>query len=713
MKRTAFFAPLLLAATAAGAQKDTIELTPVEVQATRAGARAPFTKTNLSRADIEKANLGQDLPFVLNQVPNVVVNSDAGNGVGYTGIRVRGTDATRINVTVNGVPFNDPESSGAFFVNMPDILSSASSIQVQRGVGTSSNGPAAFGATINLSTTETNPKPYLEFNNSYGSFNTWKNTLRFGSGNFGKGFSFDGRLSRLSSDGYVERATSDLKSYYAALGWHNTASSVRFITFGGSEKTYQAWNGIPESDLEHNRRANYSGTERPGTPYDNETDNYKQYHYQLHLSHRLNPSWTMNLGGFYIRGRGFYEQYKAGQKYADYYLPNQLVGNIPVSKTDLIRQLWLDNHYYGSVFSALYRKGATGLTFGGQVSNYLGDHYGYITWALNGPAAPTRYYNLDARKNEWNLYGKWEQQLSPVFLLYTDLQVRSVRHRINGFRKNPGIIVDRDFTFFNPKAGIQFQTGKWKGYTSFGIANKEPNRDDFEASATSMPRAEQLQDLEASIGQQFRKGNWSVTFYYMNYRDQLVLTGQVNDVGAYTRTNIQRSFRAGLELEGAAQAASWLKLSGNLALSRNRIIGFTEYLDDWDNGGQKINPVGNTDISFSPGVTAALTASFRLLRGLDIDVLGKYVGDQYLDNTANASRKLDAYYDQTLRAAYTFNYKWLKRVQLIAQVNNLFDARYEPNGYTYSYFYEGKVKADNYYYPMAGRNVLLGLNVRL
>jgi iron complex outermembrane receptor protein len=713
MKRTAILSASLFAALTAAAQKDTIELAPVEVQATRAGARAPFSKTNIGRGQIEKANLGQDLPFLLNTTPSVVVNSDAGNGVGYTGIRIRGTDASRINVTLNGVPFNDPESSGAFFVDLPDLLSSTSSIQIQRGVGTSSNGPAAFGATINLSTIELNEKSYLELNNSAGSFNTWKNTVRFGTGRLGKHFTFDGRLSRISSDGYMDRSKSNLKSWYGSMAWLGEKSSLRFNAFTGYEKTYQAWYGVTDDDLLHNRTINYAGTERPGSPYPNETDNYTQSHYQLFYNLRPNARWTLHTGLFYIRGKGYYEQYKAGQTFADYGMPDPMVNNIYVSTSDLVRQLWLDNHFYGATFSTTHTLQRTTLTFGGQLSEYKGRHYGEVIWAEQGGFhSAHRYYELPVRKSDANFYGKWEQSLTPAFTSYVDLQVRGVHYEINGFKDNPSLLIAKDYSFFNPKLGVHFRQGFWKGFLSFGMAHKEPNRDDFEAGKNEMPRPEKLQDLEFQLGQARAKSSWSVTFYYMHYRDQLVLTGRINDVGSYTRTNIPRSYRAGVEVEGAIEMKRWLKASANLTVSHNRILHFSEYIDDYDNGGQKVNDYGSSDIAFSPNLVGSATFTVMPLKNLDVDLIGKYVGDQFLDNTGNGSRKLDAYYDQSLRLTYRFACHCLKNLQLTGQVNNLFNAQYEPNGYTYSYISGGSQTTSNYYFPMSGTNWMLGINLR-
>ena len=715
MKRIAFFLLPLLAGTVTHAQEsDTLDLTPVEVRAIRAGSTAPFTKTNLTRAGIEKENLGQDLPFILNRTPSVVVSSDAGNGVGYTGIRIRGTDATRINVTLNGVPFNDAESGGTFFVNLPDFASSANSIQIQRGVGTSSNGPGAFGATINLSTNEVAQKSYAELANSYGSFNTWKNTLRAGTGLINNRFTVDARLSRISSNGYIDRARSDLKSFYLSGAYLGDKSTLRLNVFSGWEETYQAWNGVLESDLKTARTYNSAGTERPGEPYDDETDNYHQTHYQLFYDHKLSPSLVFNTGLFYVRGKGYYQQYKADHKYADY---NLVPLSPDVTRTDLVRQLWLDNHFYGTIFSLQHQSPTTQLTFGGSVSNYVGTHYGTVVWADKGYQSSNRWYDNDADKSDWNVYGKWQQTLLPGLQLFTDLQLRRVGYQANGFRDHPTLKVDETYTFFNPKAGISYAKDNFLAYASYSVANKEPNRDDFEAGATELPKPEQLHDIELGIEQKSGRGNWGATLYYMRYKNQLVLTGKINDVGAYTRTNIARSYRAGIELQGGAALANWVRFDANLALSRNRIRAFTEYIDQYDDDfnlvGQEANFYKETDISFSPDVVGGATLTFKPVPEMELSLLGKYVGSQYLDNTSNDARKLDAYYTQDARAIYTFSYKKLKGISLIGQVNNIFNTLYEPNGYTFSYYYGGALSTENYLFPMAGTNWVVGLNIKL
>jgi iron complex outermembrane recepter protein len=714
MKRTAFLISSLFTSIFAFAQKDSIvDLAPVEVRSLRAGKTAPFTRTNITRQEIEKNNVGQDLPFLLNQTPSVVVNSDAGNGFGYTGIHIRGTDATRINVTLNGVPFNDPESGGTFFVDLPDFLSSTNSIQVQRGVGSSSNGAGAFGATINLSTNEVNKTHYVELNNSYGSFNSTKNTLKFGTGLLGKHFTFDGRLSNISSDGYVERASTAMKSYYASAAWMDEKNTIRFNTFSGKEKTYQSWYGVSGSDLATHRRINYAGMEKPGEPYNNQTDNYTQTHYQAFYTRKFSSAVEANGGLFYIHGQGYYEEYKADKPYADYGLSDQVVGGTTYTNSDLVRQLWLDNDFYGGIFSVAIKNKKSDVTIGGALTDYLGNHFGKVIWAEHGLSSNKKYYDLDATKKDHNIYAKWDEKISLHVRGYVDLQLRNVSHEINGFKDNPTIVIKKDYLFFNPKAGVSFFKGLWSGYISYSIANKEPNRDDFEAGKDQQPKPEQLRDLELNAGRKNTKTNWSATLYYMNYKDQLALTGKINDVGAYTRTNVPESYRAGVELEGGIKFCSYASGSANLTLSRNRVKNYTEYIDDYDNGGQKTNFYKEADLSFSPSVIGGATLTITPMKSLSIDVAGKYVGRQFLDNTGKESRSLQPYYLQDLQAAYNFSKGFFKKVELVARVNNIFDKKYEPNGYTFSYFYNNELATENYYFPMAGTNYLLGLNIKL
>lgn len=717
MKRIFFISGLLITVISLKAQQEVKDsfyiLSPVEVRAVRASENAPFSKINLSKKEIAKTNLGQDIPFILNQTPSVVISSDAGNGFGYTGIRIRGTDATRINVTLNGIPYNDAESQGTFFVDLPDFTSSAGSIQIQRGVGTSSNGAGAFGGSINFSTNEVNKDAYAEFNNSYGSFNSWKSTLKAGTGLLGNHFTGDVRLSALGSDGFIDRAFSRLRSAYFSTAYINTKTSLRLNVFSGKEKTYQAWYGISEEDLKNgNRTINYAGTEKPGDPYANETDNYTQTHYQLFFNQLFGKRFSFSTALFSTLGEGYYEQYKADQQYSKYNMPDPPSAGSPVTRSDMIRQLWLNNNFTGNIFSLQYKDNRTQATLGGGYTRYRGLHYGKIVWAEKGLTGVGNWYDLGALKTDFHIYLKEQTQLAKNWFLFYDLQYRHVKYNIGGFRDNPSLFTKNKFDFFNPKAGISYYKNGWKLYLSYAIANKEPNRDDFEADKSQQAKPEKLGDFEWGIEKRENKYNWSATIYYMNYKDQLILTGRVNDVGAYTRTNIPESYRAGIELQGSYQFTKWMNASSNIAFSKNKVKNFTEYIDDYDNGGQKVNQYSSTDISLSPSVVGGAILNFLPTEKLEISLLSKYVSKQYLDNTQSNGRSLKAFYVQDIRIIYTLKKKLLKELNIIGQVNNIFGKKYEPNGYTYNYIYNGQLSVNNYYFPMAGTNVMIGVNVK-
>ena len=688
---------------------DTAYLQPVEVSSVKAQEKNPFAKTNISKEEIKKLNIGQDLPFILNNTPSVVVNSDAGTGIGYTGIRIRGTDATRINITLNGIPYNDAESLGTYFVDIPDLASSAGSIQVQRGVGTSANGAGSFGGSINVSTNEVNKEKHLELSSTAGSYESFKNTLLFNSGIFGKYFTVDARMSNIRSQGYIERASARLQSYFLSTAYVTDKSSLRLNVFTGKERTYQAYFGVNQTALDTNRRYNSAGTDKTGTPYENEVDDYRQTHYQLFYNHQFNKYLKANIAVFFTKGKGYYEQYKSNASLQEYGLPN--VGTI--KKTDLIRRLWLDNKFYGSIFSLQYDRNKTQIIVGGGYNRYEGDHYGEIIWAKEQTAVPKNYrwYDNPAHKYDFSSYAKWTQNISKNFQTFADLQVRNINYTINGFRYNPDLKIKQHYFFFNPKAGVTFSRNNYKVYTSFGRAIKEPNRDDFEASVTALPKPEKLNDFEAGIESNKSNLKMGANFYYMFYQDQLVLTGKINDVGAYTRTNIPKSYRAGLEFFGSAVLSKIFSVNGNITFSRNKVKDFTEYFDDYDNGGQGSKFYKKADISFSPNIISSLSLNIITSKNLLLTLTGKYVGDQYLDNTSNKSRRLKDYYTQDVKATYTIKGKNFSEVNFFAQAINIFSRKYEPNGYTYSYVAAGKLTTENFYYPMATANFVFGVNI--
>jgi iron complex outermembrane receptor protein len=714
----------------------------VEVRALRAGEKAPFTQTNLSKDYIEENNLGQDLPFILDQTPSVVINSDAGNGVGYTAIYIRGTDDSRINMTLNGIPYNDAEEQSLYFVDLPDFASSVNSIQIQRGVGTSSNGAGAFGATINFSTNEFNEKPYAEINNSFGSFYTWKNTVKVGSGLINGHFTIDARVSEITSDGYIDRATSNLKSLYLSAAYYSKKTQIRLNVIQGKEVTYQAWNGIPEAKLYGNQASlqkhyddnigslyfnksdslnlfNSNNRTYNYFTYPNQTDNYWQNHYQLFFNHEFDKRFSMNIAGFYTRGYGYYEEYhdqgdSANAKYSVYSLPNPVIGTDTFQSTDLIRQLWLNNYFYGTIFSLQYKEKGTQLTFGGGWDKYIGWHYGYITWAANGAVPPDyRWYYEPAYKTDFNIYAKWQQAINEKWTLFADMQWRKIVYHIDGFDDDTALFVNTTYNFFNPKVGISYTADGWNNYFSYSLANHEPDRNDFETSPIDKPSPEALNDFELNFGRKDSRSSWSATGYYMLYHNQLVLNGQINYVGEYTRINIPNSYRLGIELQGNIKLTDWFNAEGNLTISRNKVKNYTEYIDNYDTGGQVSHSYKLTDIAFSPSVVGGATLNILPYKNSSISLISKYVSMEYLDNAQIAYRSLPGYFLENLRLMYRLKFPQIKEANLIFQLNNVFNEKYEPNGYTYSYILGGQEVTENFLFPMAGTNFMFAINIKI
>jgi iron complex outermembrane recepter protein len=694
----------------------------VIVQATRADERSAVAYTTIDRKEIDKINLGQDVPYLLNQTPSVVVTSDAGAGVGYTGIRIRGTDPSRINVTINGIPVNDAESQGTFWVDLPDIASSFDNVQVQRGVGTSTNGAGAFGGSINIQTAKLNPKPYAELNNSYGSFNTIKNTVLAGTGLIDSAWAFDARLSNIKSDGYIDRARADLGSYYVSGAWYGKNAMVKAITFSGVEETYQAWYGVHKDSLKNNRTFNPAGMyfNEAGyiRYYDNQVDHYRQDYYQLHFSKLINSKLNLNAALHYTRGGGYYEEYKEDQSLPDYGLDVIVIDSSnTISFTDLIRRKWLDNDFYGATFSASYdphKKLA--VTLGGAWNRYDGDHFGEIIWAqyASNGSIRHRYYDDNAVKTDFNVFAKALYSFSKKLNAFGDIQYRMVDYTFLGFNSDQvNITQNAALNFVNPKAGITYSISERANvYVFYGRGNKEPNRDDYtQSTPQSRPKHETLDDIEAGYRHSTKKAAWSVNAYYMKYKNQLVLTGEINDVGAYNRSNVDDSYRAGIEAEFGVKVLKKLEWAGNATLSRNKIRNFKEFIDDYDNGGQLVNTYSETDIAFSPGIIAANILTFTPVKGAEISLMTKYVGSQFLDNTSNSERMIDPYLVNDLRMSYDLKVKKFGEIGLRLMVNNLFNEMYESNGYTYSYIWGGMV-TESFYYPQAGINWLAGLSLK-
>ena len=699
-------------------------LDEVSVNALRANDKTPMAFTNISKSEIKKSNLGQDLTYLISLTPSVVTTSDAGAGIGYTGLRIRGTDPSRINVTINGIPVNDSESQGVWWVNMPDFASSLDNIQIQRGVGTSTNGAAAFGASINLKTLALNKKAYTITNNSIGSFNTLKNNIEFGSGMLNNKFTFDGRLSRISSDGYIDRATSDLKSLYLQGAYFGKKSVLKAIVFSGQERTYQAWNGVPKRYLDTNRTFN-------SYTYENEVDNYNQTNYQLHYNEQLNSKTNIHLATHYTHGEGYFESEKLNQNLADYGLNNILIGSDTISSTDLIRRKWLNNDFGGITYSINHKNDLVNLVVGGANNVYSGQHYGNVIWAqyMSNGLYNHQYYKNIATKYDNNVFIKTNFQASEKTSLFLDLQSRNIEYEFNGSDIDGNIGVQEvKLDFFNPKFGLSHKMNEEQLlYGSFAVANKEPNRSDYiESSPNSRPLHETLYDTEIGFKYTTKDFKFNANAYIMNYDNQLIKTGEINDVGYFTSENVKKSFRRGLEIEGSILLSKKLAWAANMTLSENKIDTFIQYIDSWDTGGQQETIYTETDLAFSPSIIWASQLTYNFQDNLSLDFITKYVGEQFIDNSSSEDRKLDDYLVNNLRLSYSFNSKIFNYARLSLQINNLFDEEYVSSAWIYRFVSNGydPSEDDHYvtkgsdggynmagYFPEATRNYLIGLTL--
>ena len=676
------------------------QLDEVLVKAVRVNAKSPITHSNVTKKELAKRNLGQDIPMLLNFLPSVVTTTDAGAGVGYTGIRVRGVSSQSTNVTINGIPYNDAESLGTFWVNLGDFASSVESLQLQRGVGTSTNGSGAFGASINVLTDAVSKNASGEISNSFGSYNTRKHTLKFSTGLMNNHIEIAGRLSNIASDGYIDRASSDLKSYFLQGSYVDDNTLIKAVLFGGKEVTYQAWYGTPlaringdeagvEAFIEDNylseaeaenlrnsdRRYNYY-------TYDNEVDNYNQDHYQLHWNQRYNNNWSTTLGLNYTDGRGYFEQYKEDEDFEDYNFEDITIGGETINTTDLIRRRWLDNSFYVINASANYKNDNLDMIFGGSLSHYDGDHFGEVIWAefASQSEIRDRYYDGNSLKNDISVFSKANLRLNDNISLYGDLQVRNVNYKTFGTTSDLVTFeVDKNFSFFNPKVGITLDVNEANNlYFSYARANREPNRTDFESNPNIEP--EQLNDFE--LGWRYKKENFvfNANVYYMLYNEQLVLSGQLDDVGNPIRTNSGKSYRLGLELEAIIPVISKLTLQPNLTLSTNKneetIVPFNGELQN----------LGKTDISFSPSLVAANAIVFQPIKNLQMSLLSKLVGEQYMSNTEAKTSKLNRYFINDFNISYTLNTKsTFDSIVFTGLVNNIFNEKYISNGYYYTF----------------------------
>ena len=684
---------------------DSLEIQNLEeviVSSVRVKENIPIAFNNVSKDEISKRNLGQDIPILLNFLPNVVTTSDAGAGIGYTGIRIRGINSQSTNVTINGIPYNDAESLGTFWVDLPDFSSSVENLQMQRGIGTSVNGSSAFGASINILTDKISEEPYFEGANSVGSFNTLKNNFSFSTGLLNNTFEFSGRISKIDSDGYIDRASSDLKSHFFQLSYKKNKSLFKFINFGGHEITYQAWNGIDLQTLENDRTYNPSGLyyDLNGQEqfHENEVDNYKQDHFQFHWTQSISSDLISNLGLNLTNGKGYYEQYNEN------------------GSEDFITRKWLDNQFYVINYNVNYSKNKNNLIFGSTYSEYDGDHYGETIWSQNSGniAFTDLFYNGNGLKKDFSNFIKSIYQFSERIGIYADLQLRKIDYTTSGSTSNvEDLTVNKHYSFFNPKAGLNFTLNdKNKIYFSLSRAFREPTRSDFENNINIQP--EELVDYELGWKFNTKKFYFSSNLYYMNYKNQLVLTGALDDVGSPIRENSGKSFRKGIELESIFKATNNLDISSNISFSRNKNIDYKTNFDG------VVTNWGDTDISFSPDLVSSIGVNFRPKEDINISILNKFVGEQFMSNTESVVSKLNSYSTTDLNFIYSFKRsKHFKEIIFTAMINNIFNKEYVSNGYYYTY--DDTWSEPNMittiegtgYYPQALRNFLLGITFKL
>lgn len=727
MKKLSFV--LILLALSQGIHSQIIEkvidsariekLDEVLVKAIRVEASSPITHSNVSKAELATRNLGQDLPILLNYLPSVVTTSDAGAGIGYTGIRVRGVSAQSTNITINGIPYNDAESLGTFWVDLPDFASSVESLQLQRGVGTSTNGSGAFGASINILTDAISKDSQAEISNTFGSYNTLKHNLKFSTGLLGSNIEISGRLSQIKSDGYIDRAASDLKSYFLQGAYTDDNTLIKMLVFGGHEITYQAWNGIDAETLKNNRTFNPSGTytDDDGTInfHENEVDNYKQDHYQLHWNQKINNYWSARIGLNYTYGRGYFEQYKENQSFSDYDLNDLIIGDTTINETDLIRRRWLDNRFYVVTTSISHTKKDLAMSFGSSFSLYDGDHFGEIIWAqyASDSKINDKYYEGNGEKLELNIFTKATYKLNEKLSIYGDLQFRIIDYKTSGLTSDRvNMLINEKYNFFNPKAGFTYEFNDGNSlYISYARANREPSRSDFESNVNI--KSEQLNDFELGWRHNSSKLSLSTNFYYMLYNEQLVLSGKIDDVGSPIRENIGKSYRFGLEVDANIRLLNNLSFHPNVTISTNKNKNtFSEI------NGNLLN-LKETDISFSPNLIASNNFIFHPSQSFQISLLSKYVGSQFMSNTNSVVSKLDSYFVNDLSVIYQLKPKTIfKSVVFSALINNIFGINYVSNGYYYTYddtwSSPGEITTVEGagYYPQATTNFLMGVTLK-
>ena len=703
----------------------------ITIEALRASEQTPVSYSTIDKTLIEEHDQARDIPYLISLTSSAVASSDAGTGVGYSYISIRGSGAKRINVTVDDVPINDPESHAVYWVNMPDLISSVNNVQVQRGVGTSTNGSGAFGASINFRTDMPETNPHATVSSSFGSFNTFKNNISAGTGLLNNKFTIDTRLSEISSEGYIDRAASELSSMHLSASYYGDKTTIRAKILSGAEKTYQAWWGVPKVRLnndqegmqryldhwlydqdEYDNMINSDSRTYNYYTYDNEVDDYKQNHYHLSFNRKLTHDLGANITFHYTKGQGFYENYKKDKALSDYQIDEIILQNDTIGRSDLIQQKWLDNDFYGITYALKYKHKNTNLSFGGSANKYIGDHFGKVIWArFSGNSEMNHeWYNNRGKKSDINFYGRINQKLNTQFELFTDLQYRRIGYTVNGIHDDlSDISMTTDYDFFNPKFGITYTPTKAvRSYFSVAVANREPSRRNFvDAKGGDIPSPEKLTDYE--LGFSFTNQNISIgtNLYFMYYNNQLVLTGRINNVGDAILTNVNESYRAGIELMSGFKINETFECNINATFSKNKISNFFEYVDNWDTGEQDIIYLGETDIAFSPDLIINGIVSYNPVKDLSISLSGNYVGKQYIDNTSSNDRILDNYFVNDLQ----FRYKIKTKIFSETNIQFCLNREYESYAWAYRYLYGGESYTMDGYFPQAGRNFLIGLTI--
>ena len=712
---------------------DHYQLEEVVVSATRAGVNTPVSFSNISLSDIRKENAARNIPAILQTTPSLVSFTEDGLGVGNTHFRIRGTDATRINVTLNGMPLNNPETQEVFWVNLPDLSNSLQNIQIQRGVGTSTNGSAAFGASISLQTRGASSEAYGEASTAVGSYGTFLSNIAMGTGILNNGLSLDARFSRVLGEGYIKNGSVNHTNFYAALSHYTDKQLIRLSYLKGIQHTGITWEGIsPEQMEEFGRRYNPAGVyyDDAGNKliYDNETDNYYSDILQLTLTRELTPFLSLNAGLSYNHGYGYYENYRYNRKYSDFGIEPQTIKGVTYERSDFIRQKLMENDFYVANLGMNYVKDKLNVTFGGMYSYYHGDHFGRLPWIKHNNNITENYewYQNLGVKTELNFFTKAEYQLNNIFSLFGDLQYRNVRYEFSGTDDDlENLTGNFTYNFFNPKAGVSVRFDSQNQiYASVAVGQREPLRadlkDGIKGGGVNPIQPERMIDYE--LGYRFNKTNGlhlGANLYFMDYSNQMVQTGKLTDIGYKLMENVKDSYRAGLELE--ASVPLWtnkIQLDANATFSSNKIKNYVAWFDHYDNQnnwnweGQISKEYGTTNTSYSPDFISALGATWQPNSSFYLNLMGKYVGKQYMDNTSDDTKSIDAYFVSNLSAGYTFNKTPIGTFNLQVFVNNIFNKEYIANGWAATdTFADGSTINYIGYYPQATRNFMTRLTL--